>query len=108
MYPKHHTCLHVLRAKVWEVCCPPAKALVAKTFFVPCATTAKELMEQLLGKEATGWALTEVVEKGDGEWYKEVTVVWGDAKAEQGVKGLGWTESRGGERPPVWVVLHEV
>jgi len=90
------------------VCCPPAKALVAKTFFVPCATTAKELMEQLLGKEATGWALTEVVEKGDGEWYKEVTVVWGDAKAELGVKGLGWTESRGGERPPVWVVLHEV
>lgn len=75
---------------------------------MPISTTASELMEQLLGKDGTGWALTEVVEKGDGEWGKGGTVAWGDAKAGEGLKKLGWTELRGGERPPVWVVLHEV
>lgn len=65
-------------------------------------------MEQLLGKEAVGWALTEVHEVGDGKWCKGGTVVSGDAKAGEGVKGLGWNEKRGGEREPVWVVLHEI
>lgn len=108
MYAKHHTCLHVLRAKVWEVSCTAAKSLVAKTFFVPCNTTAEELIEQLLGKQGEGWALTEVVEKGDGEWMKGGTVVWGDGKARGAVKVLGWSEKRGAEREPVWVVLHQI
>ncbi|KAI4747127.1 hypothetical protein E4T50_02628 [Aureobasidium sp. EXF-12298] len=111
MHPKHHTCLHVLRCKIWETPSATTTKLVAKTFFVPCSTTVTELIEQLLGKEGEkcdGWALTGVQEQGDGKWIKGGTVEFGGDKAEEVIKGLGWSELRGGERPPVWLVLHLV
>lgn len=84
---------------------------MAKNFFVPCSTTGSELIEQLLGKEGqecNGWALTEVQEQGNGKWVKGGTVEFGGEKGGEVIKGLGWSELRGGARPPVWVVLHVV
>jgi hypothetical protein len=78
---------------------------------VPCSSTPNDLIEQWLGKEGDkckGWVLTEVQEQGDGGWTKGGSVVFGGERGGQAVKGLGWSELRGGERPPVWVVLHEV
>ncbi|KAH0011070.1 hypothetical protein KCU78_g10149, partial [Aureobasidium melanogenum] len=110
IYPKHHTCLHViLRTKVWET--PVPANLVAKTFYVPCVMTIIELIEQLIGTEGDkckGWALTEVQEKGDGVFVKGMSVEYGGDKAALTLKGVGWNEKNGAERPPVWMVLHKV
>ncbi|CAD0043109.1 unnamed protein product [Aureobasidium pullulans] len=91
IYPKHSTCLH--------------------TFQVPTPITVNELVEQLLGREGdkcNGWALTEVQEKGDGEFEKGSCVEFGGDKAGGTLAAVGWTEKNGGERPPVWLVLHKV
>ncbi|KAG9557521.1 hypothetical protein KCU71_g10800, partial [Aureobasidium melanogenum] len=110
IYPKHHTCLHViLRTKVWESLVPAN--LVAKTFYVPCVMTITELIEQLMGTEGDkckGWALTEVQEKGDGVFVKGMSVEYGGDKAALALKGVGWNEKNGAERPPVWMVLHKI
>lgn len=110
IYPKRHTCLHViLRTKVWES--PVPANLVAKTFYVPCVMTITELIEQLMGTEGDkckGWALTEVQEKGDGVFVKGMSVEYGGDKAAVALKGVGWNEKNGAERPPVWMVLHKI
>ncbi|KAH0276572.1 hypothetical protein KCU91_g3795, partial [Aureobasidium melanogenum] len=110
IYPKHHTCLHViLRTRVWES--PVPANLIAKTFYVPCVMTITELIEQLMGTEGDkckGWALTEVQEKGDGVFVKGMSVEYGGDKAALALKGVGWNEKNGAERPPVWMVLHKV
>ncbi|KAH0345352.1 hypothetical protein KCU83_g7865, partial [Aureobasidium melanogenum] len=110
IYPKQHTCLHViLRTRVWES--PVPANLVAKTFYVPCVMTITELIEQLMGTEGDkckGWALTEVQEKGDGVFVKGMSVEYGGDKAALALKGVGWNEKNGAERPPVWMVLHKV
>jgi hypothetical protein len=119
LYPKHHTCIHIfLRTKVWELIPSSASAtskLIVKTFFVPTSSTVNELIEQLRGattgkeeEKCKGWCFTEVQEQGDGRWTKGGCVVYGSDRGAEAIKGLGWTEVRGGGRPPVWVVLGEV
>jgi hypothetical protein len=115
LYPKHHTCMHIfLRTKVWELSSATPK-LIAKTFFVPTSSTPNELIEQLRGastgneeEKCKGWGFIEVQEQGDGRWTKGGCVVYGSERGGEAIRGLGWTEVRGGERPPVWVVLGEV
>ncbi|KEQ67714.1 uncharacterized protein M437DRAFT_62094 [Aureobasidium melanogenum CBS 110374] len=111
IYPKHHTCLHIiLRTKVWETSPVPSN-LVAKTFYVPCVMSIAELIEQLMGVEGDkckGWALTEVQEKGDGAFVKGGCVEFGSEKAKRVLGDVGWNEKMGVERPPVWMVLHKV
>lgn len=68
-------------------------------------------MEQLIGREGDkckGWALTEVQEKGDGEFEKGSCVEFGGDKAGGTLAAVGWIEKNGGERPPVWLVLDKV
>ncbi|KAI5244866.1 hypothetical protein E4T43_03492 [Aureobasidium subglaciale] len=108
IYPKHNTCIHViLRCKVWESC---DKDFTCKTFLVPTILSINELLEQLIGREGevcNGWVLTEVMEKGDGGFEKGTSVEFGGDKAGGTLRAVGWSEKNGGERPPVWVVLHQ-
>ncbi|KAI5210082.1 hypothetical protein E4T39_00648 [Aureobasidium subglaciale] len=108
IYPKQNTCIHViLRCKVWEQC---EKDFVCKTFQVPCVLSINELIEQLIGREGEvckGWALTEVMEKGDGCFEKGSSVEFGGDKAGGTLKAVGWSGKNWRERPPVWVVLHQ-
>ena len=81
---------------------------------VPCCMSVREFIEQLGGGDDTGsasssesMALTEVFETGGTRWEKGVTVKYKDeAMAKQPLSARGWGENRGGELPPVWVVLH--
>jgi hypothetical protein len=93
----------------------------------------------LAGKaEPKGWAITEVVEKGDGAWAKVcdasvastsnaanthskmrihtntssptkgTTIEHGGERAGCSLSSMGWTGKRGEGLPPVWVVVHKV
>ena len=83
-------------------------------FVVPCCMTVQELIEQLGGGDGTGsasssanMALTEVFETGGADWEKGMTIKYNDeAVSKKTLSTRGWTENRGGEMPPVWLVLH--
>lgn len=91
------------------------------------------VIENVLGGkcEPKGWAITEVVEKGDGAWAKVRCVfpslsllhVWwsmltiasqgstiehGGDKGNGSLANMGWTGKRGESLPPVWVVVHKI
>lgn len=96
---------------MWECAAAVPANLVAKTFYVPCAMTITELIEQLMGTEGDkckGWALTEVQEKGDGVFVQGSSVEYASDRAKEALKCVGWSEKNGVERPPVWMVLHKV
>ena len=84
VYAKRNTNLHVFKeTKVWDA------DVVVDRFDIKVAATSMlvgELIERLMDKEGNdckGWAVTEVAEKGDGEWSKVSFVLYLSAL-------LGW------------------
>jgi hypothetical protein len=73
MFPAEHTKLHIFNksSKVWEDK-HAGKSFNFKIFHVATTFTPKMVIENVLkGAEgADRWAITEVVEKGDGAWAK--------------------------------------
>lgn len=108
LFPTKHTTLHVIQwdgpGTFWE-----RKDGAGEWKFsvqtVPCNMSVKGVIESLGGKD--DMALTEVVELGGDEWSKGSTIKFKDGKAGKEVTAWGWSEKRGAELPPVWVVLHK-
>lgn len=74
MYEREHTMLHIFKkaAPVWAEKYQ-GQQLTFKIFKVGVNFTAKMVIEKTLrkgGDDCKGWALTEVVESGDGCWLK--------------------------------------
>lgn len=111
MYPPTHTKLHIFNKswKLWEDK-HTGKSFNFKIFNVATTFTPAMVIENVLsGKcEPKGWAITEVVEKGDGAWAKGTTIEHGGDRAGASLESMGWTGKRGGALPPVWVVVHKV
>lgn len=104
-----------------------------KIFNVATNFTPDMVIENVLGGKAEpkGWAITEVVEKGDGAWAKVrsstaarlplinenltnklstqqgTTIEYGGDRAGSSLSSMGWTGRRGDSLPPVWVVVHK-
>ncbi|EKG22560.1 hypothetical protein MPH_00133 [Macrophomina phaseolina MS6] len=71
--------------------------------------TVKQLLEYL-GKGDDKWAITEVVEAGNGRWYRGSTIKHKDERAAETLATQGWTDKRGKPfgQTPVWVIVHKV
>lgn len=73
MFPAEHTKLHIFNksSKVWEDK-HAGKSFNFKIFKVATTFTPKMVIENVLkgAADAGRWAITEVVEKGDGAWAK--------------------------------------
>lgn len=41
-------------------------------------------------------------------FLQDVTVEYGSDDAGKTLADMGWNQARGGARPPVWLVLHEI
>lgn len=74
---------------------------------MPVGGVIERVMKRKTAEECEGWAVTEVVETGDGGWAKGTTVKWGSEKAKGSLGGMGWGVKRGDGLPPVWVVVHK-
>ncbi|KAF1356647.1 hypothetical protein BDV97DRAFT_12862 [Delphinella strobiligena] len=109
IFPKHHTSLHVIKdIRVWEA--DHDANFRYKSFNVGTTKSVGELIEDLVGaegEEVRGWAVTEVLEKGDGGFVRDVTVEHGGDLAKKDLASMGWNQSRSACRPPVWLVLHK-
>ena len=72
VYAKRNTNLHIFKnTKIWETDTENSNRFDIKV--VALSFSVSELIERLLDKEGDackGWTVTEVVEKGDGEWSK--------------------------------------
>ena len=71
-----------------------------------------------------GWAVTEAVEIGGGNWAKVIsilpevvncinavqgsTIEYNSAKSDGKLKDMAWSTKRGDKLPPVWLVVHKV
>ncbi|PNS16099.1 GrpE, mitochondrial [Sphaceloma murrayae] len=106
VYPRRNTYVHLIKTtKVWEA--GKGKAGWGfKIHRVPVSLSVVEFGEAVLGDGAAEWVVTEVVELGDGEWSKGTSFKFGDDKAKGTMRSFGWNERRGGELPPVWLVVH--
>lgn len=114
MYPPEHTKLHIFNksSKVWEAK-HAGKEHNFKIFIASTQLTPAMVMENVLrkrGDEAQGWALTEVMEAGNGCWVKGSTIEYGSERAKGSLASMGWTGKRGEKDglPPVWCVVHKV
>ncbi|KXT00850.1 hypothetical protein AC578_966 [Pseudocercospora eumusae] len=111
--PNNHTILHIFSkaAPIWEEKYH-GQNLNFKMFKVATSFRVKTVIERILKKteeqeECKDWAVTEVVEGGCGVWRKGTTIKYEDDKAQGELVSMGWNEKRGGELPPVWLVVHK-
>ncbi|KAM0718047.1 hypothetical protein Q7P37_006379 [Cladosporium fusiforme] len=112
MFPAEHTKLHIFNksSRVWEDKYK-GKTMDFKIFTVSTNFTPGMVIENVISKkgdDAKGWAVTEVVERGDGMWSKGTTIEYGSDKAGGSLSTMGWTGKRGDALPPVWVVVHKI
>ncbi|KAK4498348.1 hypothetical protein PRZ48_011006 [Zasmidium cellare] len=113
MHAPSHTKLHIFNkaAAVWEDKYK-TETLAFKIFKVSTQFTVREVIERVIKgkpKDDVKWAVTEVVERGGGEWGKGSTIEYGSDKAKGTLEAMGWNERKGGgEIPPVWLVVHKV
>ncbi|CZT14322.1 uncharacterized protein RCC_00299 [Ramularia collo-cygni] len=109
MFPPEHTLLHVFNkaAPIWNSKYH-GQGLAFKMFKVATSFTVANVIERVLkkkGDECAGWCATEVVEQGEGCWAKGTSIPWGSDKAKGTLGSMGWGVKRGGEGPPVWLVV---
>lgn len=105
LYPKSHLIVMTPNdgSKLWEL----NSSFPFSTYQVPTNFSIKELIEQLGGgKDHT---ITEVHERGDGNWQKGMSIAHGSDKAKERLDSgkVGWTEAKGTDEDPLWVVLHK-
>jgi hypothetical protein len=78
-------------------------------FKVPTIITVGDLIHQL-GARTGGndkCGITELLEVGDGSWAKGVTIFQKDDQKKQTMAAMGWDETRGVTKAPVWIKLHK-
>ena len=108
LFPAKHTILHVVAGGYhpWD---NPGTTFGFTRHKVASMMTVRELLGQLGstggGDDKNG--ITECIECGDGAWIKGSTFFKKDDKSKQTLEALGWDESRGTDRKPVWLALHK-
>ncbi|KAI9725374.1 MAG: hypothetical protein M1828_003224 [Chrysothrix sp. TS-e1954] len=101
LYPASHVTVKCIQTQVWKT---PGAQFDFQELVVGTSWTVKELIEGLGGGK--GYAVTEVVEVGDGTWSKGTTVKHDDKDgAKLNLEKLGWTAKRGNEQEPLYIVL---
>ena len=108
-FPALHTKIHVIKAQSppWRL--PAGMSLHFGAYHVPTNTTVAELLKGFGATNSTAKKnrVTEVVQGGNGKWYKGLSIA-GDDKDDlkKGLKDLGWDHTRTGrpgEKPVVWL-----
>ncbi len=108
IFPEKHTVLHVVAGGhlPWD---HPGTSFGFTRHKVPCSMTVKELIRQLGatkgGDDKNG--ITECLEVGGGVWIKGSSFFQKDDKSKQSLGAIGWDESRGKERKPVWIAVQK-
>ena len=106
IYPKSHLIIMAPTdgTLLWESKGEPFKFGL---YQVSTRFMVRELIEQLGGgKDHT---VSEVRENGDGTWTKLMSIAHKSDQAKELLESgkVGWTEAKGTDEHPLWVVLHK-
>ncbi|KAH7028835.1 uncharacterized protein B0I36DRAFT_324633 [Microdochium trichocladiopsis] len=108
-FPALHTKIHVIKSESppWRL--PAGMSMHFGAYHVPTNTTVAELLKGFGATNASAKKnrVTEVVQGGNGKWYKGLTIS-GDDKDDlkKALKEFGWDHTRtgrAGEKPVVWL-----
>jgi len=108
IFPEQHTRIHLMgfEHQPWDHPGEQFKFTVHKT---PCMMTIKGLIRQLgapgEGDEQRG--IVECINVGDGRWIKGSVFKLSDDKSKQKLEEIGWNESRGTTREPIWLAVYK-
>ncbi|MCJ1371164.1 hypothetical protein MMC20_002379 [Loxospora ochrophaea] len=107
IFPEKHTIMHVVcnNVKPWT---ERGLRVDFSAHRVPTLMTVKELIRQLgiSGNADNRLGITECVETGDGGWRELGTYLLSEERSTRTIGSLGWNESHGKDKPPVWIVPH--
>jgi hypothetical protein len=108
LYPREHTTIRVIKGD-FDPLSNPGKEFDFWIFKTPTILTVGDLIHQL-GAQSGGndkCGVTELLEVGGGCWTKGITIFQKDDQKKQTLAALGWDQTRGTSRPPVWLKLHK-
>ncbi|KAJ9665238.1 hypothetical protein H2201_004712 [Coniosporium apollinis] len=100
LFAEKYTTIHVIRdcAEPWKEAGPNLQFSIQRA---PMDWSVGTLIDRLGGGES----IIEVVEAGGGKFIKGLEIKKDTENAKKSLDKVGWNEKRGGDRPPVWVVL---
>ncbi|KAI1647489.1 uncharacterized protein F4817DRAFT_358578 [Daldinia loculata] len=107
-FPPEHTKLHVVKSSTAPWRLPEGMSMNFGAYHVPVNTTLAEL---LVGFGALNPCpkknkVTEVIQGGNGKWYRGVTFSGDSESMTKTLRDLGWDRSRTGrtgEKPVIWL-----
>jgi hypothetical protein len=106
MFDSGYTIIHQIQGHQ-----PPWLGIGALDFvprYAPVNWSIDQLIRSLRqGLDVDGWCITEVMERGGGNWEKLSTFMYGTEMARMmTLASVGWSEQRGRVQKPVWIFLH--
>nr|POE77810.1 hypothetical protein CFP56_09453 [Quercus suber] len=137
MFAIEHTTIHILRQPLsaWKDKYRGQKLpfMIQKVSTeMSVGVVMRNVMSAKVGRDFSqceGWAITEIIEQGDGKWAKVhslpgrdvfvmraklstdisqgSTVLYGSTKAAGPLSSMGWNAKRGTSLPPVWLTVHK-
>ncbi|KAL8718772.1 MAG: hypothetical protein Q9225_004135 [Loekoesia sp. 1 TL-2023] len=109
LYPRDHTVLHIILDKFMQLDTATRLPKWEARLF-PTGLTVRELVKQLGApdEEENKYGVMEVHEVGDGRWAAGQTILLGSEYEKKTLREIGWTETRGFARKPVWLKIHKV
>jgi hypothetical protein len=107
LLPRHVVHLHIVQSGVVPYAAPQSDFRF-KLVRAPTNMTVLELLTVLgATRGAAGQnGVTECVEVGEGVWAQGVSVFGDKNDAKKTLAQMGWDQTRGDTRHPVWLVVH--
>ncbi|KAI0846061.1 hypothetical protein F5Y00DRAFT_151101 [Daldinia vernicosa] len=108
-FPPEHTKLHVVKSSTAPWRLPEGMSMNFGAYHVPVNTTLAQLLEGFgaLNPLPKKNKVTEVIQGGNGKWYRGVTFSGDDGESmAKTLRDLGWDRSRTGrtgEKPVIWL-----
>ncbi|KAL9613778.1 MAG: hypothetical protein Q9167_001723 [Letrouitia subvulpina] len=106
LFAEKHTVLHFIPDRWLQMDCPGREPLYRPYMFATNLTVG-ELMRQLgvpTAEYGHQFGITEVHEMGEGRFTAGQTILRDSEQANQTLAQIGWDESRGTCRRPVWIM----
>ena len=108
IFPEKHVTVHLMRNEhqPWD---SPGTVFGFTAHKVPCMMPIKELIRRLgaPGSSDRERGIVECINQGDGRWLKGSVFKLNEDKSDQRMEEVGWNESRGTSREPLWLAVYK-
>ena len=108
IFPEKHVTVHLMRNEhqPWD---NPGAVFTFTVHKVPCMMPIKELIRRVgaPGSSDNERGIVECINQGNGRWLKGSVFKHGEDESKQRMEEVGWNESRGTSREPLWLAVYK-